>query len=316
MISQIPPDLLKQLENLTETEVSYITQAMSCVLTQLCHKNDNDPNLNSQESFFVSEALPGIDVFDYCCRLRRYMKCSPTCFVFALIYIDRFVTRHGTITVNSFTIHRLLFTSLIVACKFWDDAFFSNKFYAQVGGIPLKEVNEMEADLLFTLEFQLGVNDIEFTQYLSHLNHHIQESYCPYHQQWSDRPSFKYFEQRNQPETVHDQPKYIQQSKKRHVPAHTQPQLQNQYTTQQIQFTQCLNDNTTSNFTSKLGFDDEPMMEDFQTLAYAEELYAKAAAALHSVLKPEGKPTEQESMTDDNQTHSRLVSTANTISVC
>ncbi|XP_044335924.1 cyclin-P3-1-like [Triticum aestivum] len=55
-------------------------------------------------------------------------------------------------------VHRLLITSVAVAAKFTDDAFFNNTFYARVGGINTIEMNRLELHLLFNLDFRLKVN--------------------------------------------------------------------------------------------------------------------------------------------------------------
>ncbi|CAO3565953.1 unnamed protein product [Mortierella alpina] len=59
--------------------------------------------------------------------------------------------------VNSFNIHRLLITCLMVAAKFTSDHFYSNVRYAKVGGLSLLELNQLELEFLFTTRFELNV---------------------------------------------------------------------------------------------------------------------------------------------------------------
>ncbi|KAF9135605.1 hypothetical protein BGW39_001931 [Mortierella sp. 14UC] len=59
--------------------------------------------------------------------------------------------------VNSFNIHRLLITSLMIAAKFTSDLFYSNARYAKVGGLALQELNQLELEFLFTSKFELNV---------------------------------------------------------------------------------------------------------------------------------------------------------------
>ncbi|KAF9986708.1 hypothetical protein BGZ75_001511 [Mortierella antarctica] len=59
--------------------------------------------------------------------------------------------------VNSFNIHRLLITCLMVAAKFTSDLFYSNARYAKVGGLSLPELNQLELEFLFTTKFELNV---------------------------------------------------------------------------------------------------------------------------------------------------------------
>ncbi|KAG0291934.1 hypothetical protein BGZ96_004679 [Linnemannia gamsii] len=59
--------------------------------------------------------------------------------------------------INSFNIHRLLITSLMIAAKFTSDLFYSNARYAKVGGLALQELNQLELEFLFTSKFELNV---------------------------------------------------------------------------------------------------------------------------------------------------------------
>ncbi|KAF8943200.1 hypothetical protein BGZ47_005699 [Haplosporangium gracile] len=59
--------------------------------------------------------------------------------------------------INSFNIHRLLITSLMIAAKFTSDLFYSNARYAKVGGLALPELNQLELEFLFTSKFELNV---------------------------------------------------------------------------------------------------------------------------------------------------------------
>ncbi|KAF8945313.1 hypothetical protein BGZ47_002906 [Haplosporangium gracile] len=70
------------------------------------------------------------------------------------------VTPNG-FRINSFNIHRLLITCLMVAAKFTSDLFYSNARYAKVGGLSLPELNQLELVFLFTTQFDLNVKEEE-----------------------------------------------------------------------------------------------------------------------------------------------------------
>ncbi|KAG9326362.1 hypothetical protein KVV02_003713, partial [Mortierella alpina] len=57
--------------------------------------------------------------------------------------------------INSFNIHRLLITSILVACKFSSD----------VGGLPLSELNQLELEFLFLSQFELNTTEPELQTY-------------------------------------------------------------------------------------------------------------------------------------------------------
>ncbi|KAF9356625.1 hypothetical protein BGX26_004974 [Mortierella sp. AD094] len=67
--------------------------------------------------------------------------------------------------INSFNIHRLLITSILVASKFSSDVFYPNVRYARVGGLPLTELNQLELEFLFLSQFELNTTESELQTY-------------------------------------------------------------------------------------------------------------------------------------------------------
>lgn len=62
-----------------------------------------------------------------------------------------------------------MFTALMSAAKFLDDNSYKNEHYARAGGLTLKEVNELESELLQSIGFDLYVNPILFFRYREQL---------------------------------------------------------------------------------------------------------------------------------------------------
>lgn len=75
----------------------------------------------------------------------RYMNCSPSTFIYALILIDRVLEYNPGFVLHSQNVHRILLAANVVAAKYLDDFFYKNSFYANVGGVPLRLLNELEA---------------------------------------------------------------------------------------------------------------------------------------------------------------------------
>jgi hypothetical protein len=115
---------------------------------------------------FHSLKVPPISVIDYLSRLHKYFLCSDECFVLALVYIDK-VCKASSVTVCELSIHRLLFTAVMVAAKFHDDTFYSNGYYARVGGLSVKDVNALEAAMLELLGWNALVTTEEYQLYHS-----------------------------------------------------------------------------------------------------------------------------------------------------
>lgn len=86
---------------------------------------------------FRGRTRPEISVRRYAERIYRYAGCSPACFVVARVYLDRLAGRSpeeesspspsppataaAAVCVDSYSVHRLLITSVMVAAKFMDD---------------------------------------------------------------------------------------------------------------------------------------------------------------------------------------------------
>lgn len=117
--------------------------------------------------------MPNI-AFDYIFfSIHRYASCSNECFILALIYIDRLIQRNNFL-LSELNVHRVVVTSVLLAAKFFDDAYYNNAYYAKVGGVLVHEMNGLEVDFLFRINFSLHATPDEFTKYrnelLSHAN--------------------------------------------------------------------------------------------------------------------------------------------------
>ncbi|XP_027349555.1 cyclin-P3-1 [Abrus precatorius] len=131
---------------------------------------------NDPITIFHGSKTPNLSVTQYMERIFKYIHCSPSCFVIAQIYMDRFFQKRGGY-LTSFNAHRLLITSVMVAAKFADDEYYSNAYYAKVGGVSREEMNKMEIEFLFNLEFRLFVTAEVFLQYCEKLDRTIVGEY-------------------------------------------------------------------------------------------------------------------------------------------
>ena len=99
------------------------------------------------------DAMPTISLQDYLNRWLSYSGCSTSSIVAAGVYLER-----CPVQLNLRNMHRLLLVALIVAAKYLDDTFFSNTFYAAVGGSSLVEVNRLETAFLTACEWEMFVS--------------------------------------------------------------------------------------------------------------------------------------------------------------
>jgi len=108
---------------------------------------------------------PAVSVRDYLGRIRKFFGCTLECYVLGLVYIDRLIKLRPNVVVSTLSCHRLLLCSMVLAAKFHDDCFYSNSFYAKVGGLKIEELNGLERKMLQLLDYKLLVQPEEFELY-------------------------------------------------------------------------------------------------------------------------------------------------------
>ncbi|KAL5232538.1 hypothetical protein ABZP36_031314 [Zizania latifolia] len=150
--------------------VPRVVAILSSLLQRVAERNDaaavdGAGRHQAAVSAFQGLTKPAISVGGYLERIFRFANCSPSCYVVAYIYLDRFLRRRPALAVDSFNVHRLLITSVLTAVKFVDDICYNNAYFARVGGISLMEMNYLEVDFLFGVAFDLNVTPAAFASY-------------------------------------------------------------------------------------------------------------------------------------------------------
>ena len=77
--------------------------------------------IKESTTIFHGRRAPDLSIKLYAERIYKYAQCSPSCFVLGLIYMERYL-QQPNIYMTSFSVHRLLITSVVVAAKFIDDS--------------------------------------------------------------------------------------------------------------------------------------------------------------------------------------------------
>eukprot|EP01053_Blabericola_migrator_P006407 Blabericola_migrator_1__6406@NODE_322_length_9825_cov_103_602685_g259_i1_p3_GENE_NODE_322_length_9825_cov_103_602685_g259_i1NODE_322_length_9825_cov_103_602685_g259_i1_p3_ORF_typecomplete_len397_score18_95Cyclin/PF08613_11/1_3e34Cyclin_N/PF00134_23/6_7e08_NODE_322_length_9825_cov_103_602685_g259_i124823672 len=144
--------------------IAYV-EAMGTLLHKII--NISYPRHRYEKQFrFDAVTVPLVGIGEYLERLRSFFLCSPECFVLAMIYMDRLVRLYdGKVVLCSLNIHRILVTAVMVAAKFFDDVYYSNSFYAKVGGLSLEEMNVLESHFLHLIKYDLYVSPREYERY-------------------------------------------------------------------------------------------------------------------------------------------------------
>ncbi|SAM07966.1 hypothetical protein [Absidia glauca] len=119
---------------------------------------------------FHARSIPTISIQAYLIRILKYCPCTNECFLAILVYFDRMAksappARPEPLRIDSFNIHRLIISGVMIASKLFSDVFYTNARYAKVGGLTVSELNTLEIEFLALNEYKLFVTIEEFQYY-------------------------------------------------------------------------------------------------------------------------------------------------------
>ncbi|KAI9309337.1 cyclin-domain-containing protein [Cunninghamella echinulata] len=162
---------------------------LTSLLEKITKTNDrlqsHKETTTGQLTCFHARAIPSIDIEAYLLRILKYCPCTNECFLSLLIYFDRMAQNTTQLRLDSFNIHRLIISGIMVASKFFSDVFYTNIRYAKVGGIPVKELNVLELEFLRMNDFKLYIKVEELQKYGDQLlmHHRREQQRLQQHQQ-------------------------------------------------------------------------------------------------------------------------------------
>ena len=102
-------------------------------------------------------------------RMLKYGRASPCCIVVAMTYFERLNQQHPSLCFTAFNIQRLLLVLIMLASKYLDDYFVSNKQWAMIGDLQTRELNHIELHVLNLLGFRLNITRGQYEDMLGRL---------------------------------------------------------------------------------------------------------------------------------------------------
>ena len=158
---------LNKLSDNPEIQKALIT--MADLLTDICEESSKDKDTNNKLiKPFISKKIPSISIEKYLGRLISHTKMEISTLILILIYIDK-ICKNNKFRLNYFNIHKLIVTSMLVSIKYNEDDYFSNSFYAKVGGVSITELNHLEYEFLSLIDFELYVDEDLFSKYSNYI---------------------------------------------------------------------------------------------------------------------------------------------------
>ena len=163
---QLQQGIILQIE---KTDPELQTEAIVKILSFI-EKNllqEAEPDI---KTCFHGSKVPQISVLDYLQRIVKYVnkwaEDSPSasssgihCLIMGLYFIQSL-----PIKLTPLSFHRLILTAVLLAIKTSEDFAISNKFWGDVGGCTLHEVNEMEVRFCQYLSWKLFISSDEFNK--------------------------------------------------------------------------------------------------------------------------------------------------------
>ena len=152
-----------------DSEIHKALITMADLLTDICEESSKDKDTNNKLiKPFLSKKIPSISIEKYLVRLVSHSKMEISTLILILIYIDK-ICKNNKFRLNYFNIHKLIVTSMLVSIKYNEDDYFSNSFYAKVGGVSITELNHLEYEFLSLIDFELYVDEDLFSKYSNYI---------------------------------------------------------------------------------------------------------------------------------------------------
>lgn len=142
---------------------------ISDMLVKIVQHNDQIPVTPNNLTRFHSRAPPAISVADYLRRIVQFASLEKACLLALLVYIDRICERNTSFHISSLTVHRFVIAAMTVGAKSICDSYCTNTHYARVGGISTQELNALELEMLFLIDWKLSVDGSTLQNYYEHL---------------------------------------------------------------------------------------------------------------------------------------------------
>ena len=153
----ISPYLQKQI-------IKSIAQNLKDIIRE--NKTNNQMKFVKHDIFYISR-LPSISLEDYIIRIVNSTKMNISSLIISIIYIDKFCELNKYI-LSLKNIHRILLTACLLSIKFNEDVNVKSKYYANMAGISVQDLNNLEFYLIVKLEFSLFVDYEIYQKYFEY----------------------------------------------------------------------------------------------------------------------------------------------------
>jgi|GEM_PF-4887139 len=152
-----------------------LVSMISCILQRLwdCDETRISTETSKRNSSFHAQWVFEVPIDEYFMWIVWHTKpgldnnspeagISNEALVLSLIYLNQIKSEYPSFEFNRLTMHRLLLCSMLCAAKFLDDCCYDNEYYAEVGGVSIEELNNLEIEFLALLKNSLRVKSKDY----------------------------------------------------------------------------------------------------------------------------------------------------------
>ena len=167
---------INELKDKEKAQMDSISLSISAILEELLKQNKQLSSYKKKiyeqsKMVFSCHKKPKISILEYINRIIKYTYLEKSSLIVSLIYLDRIC--QNDILLTDYNIHRLLLISIIISIKINEDKIFGNNYYAEVGGISIKEFNSIESDFVNFINYYLFVTEEEYFKYKMYLENYF-----------------------------------------------------------------------------------------------------------------------------------------------
>ena len=148
-------------EEMLSERIKNFAKSISNIINELIDSNSKNENENKND-IFETKGIPDISLYEYLIRIISYSNCEENTLILSLIYIDKIAKIKQ---LNKFNIYKIVFTSILISLKFYEDEIFPNSYYSQIAGVSEKELIIMEYDFFILLNFNLFIKEEIFNTF-------------------------------------------------------------------------------------------------------------------------------------------------------
>ena len=150
--------------------IKSISQTLESILENNKQLHNFKEILKTQAKLaFSANLIPNISIEDYLIRIQMYSNIEKSTLIISLILIDR-LCQLSNITLTYHNIHRIIFSAILVSIKYNEDTYYDNKYYAEIAGVKLKELQLLEYSFLSMVHFKLFIQEELYDKYLQYLD--------------------------------------------------------------------------------------------------------------------------------------------------